>query len=447
MKAQLAASVISGLARVKPAAGGDGLGDPDLTQLIQCDITYPVTRIDPDYSSWQALSPRTQPSGWKYTDPTSGLTCIKVTSATVPYSNTGMTSGQGYCDAGNPMSLPWELDGDWYVTIATFHGGDQRTWLVDLRLTGSGAPALESGTWRELTGSLAPQADVAFSFSNVTPQVAYSVNGTTVHRIITEDGSMALADTGNFPWVIGMSVGASPWLMHDKNDDWFVSTSESSGQVRVWQSSTDTKRTSPYTANEGRMLRDGHVLHSNISGDNFRVWNLAANTHSSLINGITQHGGSLQSRMAGSNWDSYENGCWDASWKATPTSWLFDIFDEDGTNVYDGGEAHHSGHWIQDVSGGYDGQYVLGGATHSSTVPNWCKVGMVLFNLDGTDARYVGPSYCGPYGATGYWYYGLPWPNANPTGHVITFTCAMAYSNSVRHSRYDLFAVIMPRST
>ena len=433
---------VRGSPTVETSVVEGGLGAPDVTQLAQVDLTFPVTRIDPDYSSYQALSPRTQPSGWTYTDPSgsSNLTMIKVTSSSVPYSNSGMMCGNGYADAGNFASHPWQSGDDWFITVATFQPDDQRTWLVDVQLTGAGANSLND--WRELTGSLAPQADVAFSFSNnaSTPHIAHIVNGTTVHRIDTTNGSMALADTGNFPWTIGMSVGASPWLMHDKNDDWFVSTSQSSEEVRVWQESTDTKRTSSYNCNEGRMSRDGlYVCLSNISGDNYRCWNLSANTYSTLITGITQHSGSLQSRWMATNWDV------SAPWRsclANPTSWDDDLFGYLGSTPYDGGEVHYSGNWIQDVSGGYDNQYALGSASHSSNQDNWCKTGLVLVNTGGTDARYVGCSHAGPYGGN---YWGLCFQNMSPSGHLAGFSSKHAYSNTNVTSRFDLYLAVMPR--
>jgi hypothetical protein len=421
-------------------APGSTLGTPNPLALPQADLVAPVSTLTANYTATNALNLPSQPAGYTFTDPVTGCLAMKLTSNTIPVASTG-SKHNGYSDGGNFMSHAWQSGSDWYVTISVYSDAiGQSTWLVDMKLTGSGAPSLTN--WRQMTGQLAPQAELCMSFSSnrATPRIAYVVNGSTIRRVDT--ATMTVVNTGNFPKA-GLFAGPV-WLFHDRNDEWFCWTT-TSGACTSWNSQTNYQVTASFTANEGRMDREGGgFINLSEGAVQHRMWDSANNVYLGTSDASpSAHCASLRRRWMGTNWDlASPGGVWKVA-NNTPSN--LTVTPSLFTSGYFGGgsEIHWSGNWDQDVSGGYDQQWAvcagLAGATGM-----YARKAVGMLKADGTDARTVGFHLnCW----TGGDYWELPFANISPGGHVITVSTRWATSDTVDgQANTDLLAFIMPRT-
>jgi len=339
-----------------------------------------------------------------------------------------------YSDGGAVMSHAWQGGSDWYVTLLVYADGDQqRSWLVDLKITGT--PTL--GNWRELTGTLKPQSDLTFSFSSVpgTARIAYVVSGGTLHRLNT--ATMQVEDTGNFPRA---GLGSGPvWLQGDKDDKWFVSNVGST--ARAFNAETGAFISTTWSGlNEIRIDRDGGYAILSSGGNATRLWNLGSNTVSTPPGGApVAHNASLRGRWLGTNWDL---GTPWGVWRLSRTGETVSVTSALYTNGFYGGqEIHWSGNWIQNVSN-LDQQWAVG-AGLAGVNGMWAKRAVGLVKADGTDARLLGHHY-NNWGSGDYW--ALPFVQISAGGHVVTVNTRLAYSDANEANRTDLLAYIMPRA-
>lgn len=411
----------------------DGLGTPNPLALPQVDLVAPTTRLTANYTALNALDLRNKPLGYVWTDPHSGITCIKGSTLTYPHNS---NKSNPYGDGGNYASHAWQNgSGDWCITHSVFSGSNQQTWLVDIILTGANANTLTN--WRQLTGSLAPSTDIAFSFSanRATPRIAYVYNGGAIRRIDTQ--TMALANTGLFPKTI---PGA--WLHQDRNDEWFV-TSTTGGVITAWNANTGVTRTCSVSANEGRIDREGggYVL---LTGGTARLWDAATSNSAvgpAFLSDHNQHNASMRRRWMGTNWDlSSPWGVWKASNAAGALSAVEALY----TNgFYAGSEIHWAGQWDQDVNGGYDQQWGLcsGAGDNAGT---WARRATGLVKADGTDARLVLFHQNLDYGSD---YWALPFNGISPGGHVVSVSTKWTTGeNTGGQAVTDIIFAIMPRT-
>jgi hypothetical protein len=374
-------------------------------------------------AAYNALSVSTQPAGFSYTDPTTGVKVWKVTSATVPFSNSGMSND--YTDAGQRISQPWQSGGQTYWTIiayAAFNGSEY--WLVDFNKTTG------FSNWRHLTGQLRPDVDLCFSFSNnpATPRIAYVINGGSIRRINTE--TMTVANTGNFP-----HSGAVTWLQVDRNDAWFVV--QSSNGHMAWNSQTNVEYRNTLSYDEARLERDGnYAFLTNVNGG--RRWNLADNTVTNSQNWGTTYWAAHMADLRG-YWSTVDG------YNTTPLG--LDVYyanpagdPNNGIGIYQdvytgtmAGLTHHSGNWIQDVNDRTQWAFMQddGGSPPAGKLRN----GIAAYRLDGTAFKLVAHHY-----STATDYYKEPWATPSPDGRLVLFASNMNGAGS----RTDLFLIEMP---
>lgn len=436
----------AGAELVAGALAGETLGAPNLAALPQMDLVNPVTVVNVPWSSYAALNLRNQPAGYTFTEPTSGVTVVKLTDASTPISvATAQGFGAHYCDGGNVSSLPYQDGGEWWIHVAVFlrtetGGTSDRYFVCDFKLTGTGAN--QAYNWRELPGI---GRELAFSFSNVEPHIAYGEfqQAWRISRYNVQ--TMALANTGFFPWIISGLTGSSPWLMHDRFDKKFISSgSGGNGAFRVWDSTTGTVIACPITGNEARIEKDG--LYASIGR---QIWDLSTNTI--VVTVATgghdmAHSASLRMRWAGQDWDQGPR----VPWRYIPpnTAW-----DTSLANAYfgSGDESHSSGAWVQPSVPLNEQYYCTYG---DLTTPCWAPRALGFIRIDGADARLIAhhtnlrfQDYAGKPNTANY--YSLAWPNPNPSGHIVTYTSWMHQSGTETLSdvgRWDTFLAIMPRT-
>jgi hypothetical protein len=427
-------------------APGSTLGTPNPLALPQMDLVNPLTAVDVPWAAYAALDLRTKPANYTFTEPTSGVTVIKLTDA-----NTPATGSQGYgshyCDGGTMSSLPYQDGSDWWVHVATFRRPNDVYYLCDVKLTGTGAN--QAYNWRVVPTI---GRELAFTFSNVDPHIAYGEFQQTLRISRYNVQTMALANTGFFPWIISGITGSSPWLMQDRFDRKFiVSGSGGNGAFRVWDSTTNAVLNCPITGNEARIEKDG--LYASIGR---QIWDLTTNTIVTTVatsGHDMAHSASLRMRWAGQDWDQGPR----VPWRYIPpnAAWNTSL-----ANAYfgNGDESHSSGAWVQ-PSVPLNEQYYCTYGDWST--PSWAPRALGWIRLDGAQARLIAhhtnlkysqyngsplPNQVLP--NTGA-YYSLAWPNPNPSGHVVAYTSCMqtsAAETSVSSQRWDLFLAIMPRT-
>jgi hypothetical protein len=184
-------------------------------------------------------------AGASYNDPVTGVRVWKATSSSVPVANSQAT--HDYASGALQVTRDW--------------GNNQHTILVNL-----GSHYLVDFTrgagfsnWRRTP---AVNSDLCFTFSFVpaTPQIAYFVSGTTLHRYDTRTNT--LADSGNFPKSFA-SITTSPllWLQQDRNDQWFVVMPHDQSLVIAWNSVTNaTQIINATSIDEPHLDRDGRYV-------------------------------------------------------------------------------------------------------------------------------------------------------------------------------------------
>lgn len=436
----LGSSVVRELVRARGTLGfasaGGALGTPNPLGMPQADLVAPIVSVLPDYTAYQALSPRTRSAGWSYVEPRTGLTIVKLTDASV----NGSHWHNSYGDGGPYASHPWQSGADWFVTVAGFSDAGGQTWrLFDVKITGT--PTVTNG--RDLTGGLAPSGDITFMFSNnpATPRIAY-VSGSSLRRIDT--ATMTLANTGFFPRT-GLGEGA--WAHQDKNDEWFVGLSarNSGGFFYAFNAVTGQYITQPRGIyDELRIDRDGGRCLLGTGANNFGDWNLLTNTVTAgptTPNHPIAHNASLRQRWAGPNWDLPNPG---GIWKLSRSGGTYTRLPNLYTNgFFYQGEAHYSGCWVQ-PSVGLDEQWFCASGIRGAYTGHWMRIGIGLVKVDGTDVRLVANSYNSVAASGDYWL--QVWANQSAGGHLIHFASDMAYSETGGSGRTDLFAAILPRT-
>jgi len=378
----------------------------------------------PNLVAYLTLNVPSQPAGFSYNDPATGVKVWKVTSSSIPSANSG--AGHDYSDGPNEVSLGWGAGNDTH-TILT-RGDGMAYYFVDFT-RGAGF-----SNYRRLP--VQPKRDLCVSFSNLPsqPRVAYILTGSQVVRFNT--ATMQVENAGNFP--INLSaVGAFGWLQHDKTDVWFAGLTADQTVAFAWNSQTNELRTHGEAwLNEGRLERDGRYIALTNGNSTFRLWDLATNTfgptQSDRLNFWLGHNANLRGQWvttdvnasAPFDLDRY----YPSAGQIAKTRFL---------NNSTGAAVHHSGNWVQsdaELGGDLNRQWsVLSGVDTIWPTVLWMQaIGVV--RSDGSDARLLVHHYdVNPI------YFADPFAQSSPDGKVVIFNSNMAGSG-----RYDLFVAEVP---
>ncbi len=357
-------------------------------------------------------------AGQTYVDPITGVTVLKLTSASVPVSNGGMY--HGYSEGGPNISLPWVgTDGQTYYTAKV------QSWLVDIRYS-----TLTTLNWRPV--SYDGEIGLAFSMNPATPRIAYLTNGRRVDRYNT--ATNAIENTGHWPWNMAAAGTNTEWLQTQMNDTWLVAMFNSNHTVVAFRPSDGFEREiteagSAVSIDEPHLDREFPYLYlSTNSAVHNKIVNLetGAYTNPRDPNGINadDHASPMRGKVVGLSWQSdgfiaadYTGTVWSFASNPAPTDW--------------------SGDWHQ------ASQWAFNNPNEYFVVDQWKDVGaypiyrgmMGFVSLAG-DVRLIAAT-----DAVGIDYMtgGQPHPTLAPDGKFV-----MWVSNMNGSARYDTFIARVP---
>ena len=361
---------------------------------------------------------RNLPAGQTYVDPNTGVTVLKLTSASVPTSNGGMY--HGYSEGGPNISQPWTgTDGETYYSVKV--GG----WLVDIRYS-----SLTPLNWRRV--DYWGEIGFAFSLNPATPRIAYLVNDKRVDRYNT--ATNATENTGRWPWNIAAGGDYPQWLQTQLNDTWLVTMLQSTTTIVGFRPSDGFERAvTPAAAgvsiDEPHLDRQDPVVY--ISGDSDpknKMINLATGAFKVPTD---PNGWAQDSHQAPMRGKTVAQGHWQANaivatgsdgrvWKvASPTP----------TDV--NGDYHLAGQWVFNNPAEYfvADQWAANGS-------NAIYRGMIGFVSMAGDVRLLAATDAT---GTGYGTGGQPHPTLAPDGKFVMWT-----SNMNGSARYDTFIARVP---
>src|SRR5437016_2553082 len=382
----------------------------------------------PNMAAYTALNVASQPAGFSYTDPVTGVKVWKVTSSSVPTANPH--AGHDYADGPNEVSRGWGAGNNTHTILfyAGIVGVGSPYYLVDF------TRGVGFTNYRQLPAGAQPVTDLCFSFSSVVGQerIAYVINGNQVKRFNT--ATMQVENTGFFP----LTGTFQRWLHQDKNDIWFTGLQDNSTAF-AWNSQTNELRTHSETwLNEPRLERDGRYIALTTSNSTIRLWDLATNTfgptQTDVLNIWLGHNANLR-------------GMWVTTDVNASAPFDLDRYYPSGGQIVKtrflnnsaGAGVHHAGNWIQsdaELGGNLNRQWsFVGGVDNNAfTATALWKQAIGVMRADGSDARLLVHHY-----STNSTYSDDPFVKPSPDGKVVMFDSNMAGSG-----RYDVFVAEMP---
>jgi WD40 repeat protein len=399
-----------------PSGAPSGVADPTRLPVASGQV--------PNVVAYTALNMPSQPAGFSYLDPVTGVRVWKVTSSSIPTTNSD--AGHDYSDGPNEVSLGWGPNNNTHTILIGAPQGEARYYLVDF------TRGVGFTNYRRLT--VQPMHDLGFTFSNLSgqPRIAYIMTATQIVRYNT--ATMRVENTGNFP----LNHDLVAWLQHDRHDEWFVGLVDDTTAF-AWNSRTNQLLTHAESwLNEPRLERDGRYIALTNGNNTFRLWDLATNTfgptQTDALNFWLGHNANLRGQWvttdvnasAPFDLDRY----YPSGGQIGKTRFL---------NNSAGSAVHHSGNWVQsDDELGHDlnkqWSFVSGVDNSAFTAAALWKQAIGVVRSDGSDARLLAGHYSvNP----GYW--GDPFAQPSPDGKVVIFD-----SNMNGSTRYDLFVVEMP---
>ena len=382
----------------------------------------------PNMAAYTALNVASQPAGFSYTDPVTGVKVWKVTSSSVPTANPH--AGHDYADGPNEVSRGWGAGNNTHTILfyAGIVGVGSPYYLVDF------TRGVGFTNYRQLPAGAQPVTDLCFSFSSVVGQerIAYVINGNQVKRFNT--ATMQVENTGFFP----LTGTFQRWLHQDKNDIWFTGLQDNSTAF-AWNSQTNELRTHSETwLNEPRLERDGRYIALTTSNSTIRLWDLATNTfgptQTDVLNIWLGHNANLR-------------GMWVTTDVNASAPFDLDRYYPSGGQIVKtrflnnsaGAGVHHAGNWVQsdaELGGNLNRQWsFVGGVDNNAfTATALWKQAIGVMRADGSDARLLVHHY-----STNSTYSDDPFVKPSPDGKVVMFDSNMAGSG-----RYDVFVAEMP---
>lgn len=386
-------------------------GSPDPTLLPRAALQAP------NDAAYAALTVPNQPAGFSYNDPVTKVKIWKVTSGTVPTSNSG--AGHDYGEGGNQVSRGWGRNANTHTILIRSEGP---FYIVDL------TRGVGFSNYRRLP--VQPRRDMNASFSSVPGRERILYIHTDTQLIRFNTATMMAENTGNFP----LNNSTFSWLHQDMNDVWFTGLLTDNKTVWVWNSRTNEYRTHFESwTNEPRLERNGRyvVLTSGGSPSTVMVWDLVNNTfgpQQSMT--YFSHLASLRGR-----WVAVNNQA-----TAPPPLDRYQVVNDRLTytpgilNNGDGYETNNSGNWIQSSDDDSQWAYISGVDEKSFNHLYLINRGIGVVRADGNDARLLCHHYTR---RPAYW--DNAWGQPSPDGKVVIFNSNMGGSG-----RPDLFVAEVP---
>lgn len=226
-----------------------------------------------DWATYNALTPRSQSHGWKYTDPTTGVRVHKLTDASYPLAG-NVVARDDYSNGGPYCTRVWTGgDGRERVTVhaLTSLGGSGVGYFLDVVLGASGG--VENARTTPVN-----QQDTASSFSKnpATPKVWFAMDGKILRKYDSSTGAEITSSAFPKDLTAYMPYGAQTWLMHSDDETWFsvcnsglsggfdrgvaVLYNTSTGAVTTLDAQVDARMTAGDDVNECYLTPSGRYL-------------------------------------------------------------------------------------------------------------------------------------------------------------------------------------------
>ena len=360
-------------------------------------------------------------AGQRYADPLTGVTVLKLTSASVPASNGGVY--HGYSEGGPNISQPWiGSDGNTYYTAYVADG-----WLVDIRYD-----TFSSSNWRRVP--IDGETNWTFSLNPATPRIAYYVddgNDKTIHRYNTATNQNANA--GIFPYTPPASGSGLSWLQVNLNDQWLVGMLNGNATVIAVRLSDGLSRSYSTSFYGGIDIDEPHIdrefpfVYISTNDEANLVINLETNQVVSERDpqglDAADHEAPLRGKVVYINYtvngivSTDRSGNVQIAVQPSPVDWS--------------GDWHMAGQWVFNNPNEY---FVMDQWMRDGNYP--IRRGMIGFVSIGGDVRLIAA-----HDATGSGYDtgGQPHPTLSPDGKLLMWT-----SNMNGSARFDVFVARIP---
>lgn len=390
----------------------------------------------PDPLAYDLLNVPAMIPGTPFLDLTTGVTIVKLTTATSPIPGTAtQMCGVDYATGGNRIGRPTNgvypitcyrsPDGAGDFHVITFN---PTTKAVGYRCPAPGASARE----------------ISRAMSYVTPNVMYAFGGTSLRKYAIS-GTAPVEITGGV-WPKDWSAhlhGATRfvWLQSTADDRYFAAQAGDAGPwVIVWDSQTDTFFERAFSTNEFKMSKDSPYIHNTTT---FDVWNVLANSVATIggMSGVyPSHSDTARQYVFGSDVNAVHPGLWYADLESASPARVSPNETYYIANLYtSGGWVDQPSDTTQWVTQAY--QTFNGPTIYSNEKMEPGSIGMIrLDNVGGLrllcqtynrgDVNAPLPNY----------YTNSIWPNMSPDGKFCLFK-----SNMNRLGGFaSLFAAILP---
>lgn len=392
---------------VTTAAGGGGGSVVDPSQL---PLATGQTRVAGSYGAGQAANTT-------YTDHTTGITVLKLTSATVPNANGGVY--HGYSEGGPIFSQPWVNSGDGktYYTLWISAG-----WFVDICYDD-----ISSGNWRA-----APQdgeTNLAFSLNPAQPRICYYVDDGddhTVHRLNTDGDD--IEDTGEFPW---NAPAGLVWLQVNLDDAWILGMSGTSVvAMRLSDGFVRTITADGHDVDEPHIDREFGFVYISTNDIANRVMNLATGaevTESGPAVDAADHESPMRGFVAVYHLDHGMVKVTKEGVRSVPVDVIVKP---------PGAEAHQNSTWVIDNPD----HYVVIDNVDDNAGGYPIREHMIgMVSMDTEDVRLI---VCGDNSGAGYDTGGQMHPHMSPDGKLMAWT-----TNHAGSGRWDVHVAFLPTTS
>jgi hypothetical protein len=391
-----------------------GVGDADPTQL-------PVA--SGQTKSGSSTYGRNLSAGQNYTDPTTGVTVLKLTDANTPES--GNDTCYVHIGQTTSVSLPWG-DGGVMRTVCVMCRADPgpttRAYLVDVNTS-----TLAISNWRDMRTPWAPvsRTDGALIFSSVDPYIVYIANTGEIRKYNTD--TAAFITDSDFPKQIS-DFDRGSVLRKSTDDNVFCVTQYNRLRFAYWIVDVDSVCViDPAAAAQGSLTPNG-------------VWGFHGG--GSDVNGTYMFVSDTD------DCDIYEpDPKWYVSHSSAADKYAFGRHAGTGVNHFmdcstrvitslgsiSNGDQHSFGNWIVNPNP----QSVWAGVSTYGTGGNWTKA-IGFYKLDSGD---VDPRLLCHTDSNGTGFGAQPHAQASPDGQIVVWQ-----SDQDGKSRSDAFLALVPTS-
>lgn len=423
--------MLIGTCLATPVSGG---GTPDPTLLPA------ATNQALDFTAYDAPGVAAMAPGDSYTDPVTGVTIVKLTTASSPVASAGTYAsavdyGSGGCRIGRPTNGVYPI----VIQVKVETAAEEHIITFNPATKAVGYRSACPGDQRELVRA----------FSYVTPNVMYAVSGNSTIRKYDVSGGTPSEITGGV-WPKSLSAflhGESRfvWFQHTVDDRYFCMMAGDAGHwVVLWDSQNDTVQDHDFVSfDEPKLSKDGRYV---FSTGHDKMWDAVNDVERTVSNAdpvsrYTGHSDALRQYAFGFDGDDSQ-GFWQIDLENTsPALVAVD------TSYYVG-NLYTSGGWVDQASD-LTQWATLGYQPFPASEPPFAsqkirRSGIWLERLNGTGGpRLLCHSYgLGNVNTTPEYYHNSLWPNMSPDGKFCLFKSNM----NVIDTFASLFAAILPTS-